>query len=97
MPVMTKRQKAAHGLYDEEKSYPVEDALGLVEKIPDAKFDETVDISLRLGVDPKHADQMVRGAIVLPHGIGKAVRVAVFGKGEKVRAAREAGADLGGP
>ena len=96
MPVMTKRQKAARSLYDEEKSYPVEDALGLVKKFPDAKFDETVDMSLRLGVDPKHADQMVRGAIVLPHGIGKAVRVAVFAKGEKEREARDAGADVVG-
>jgi large subunit ribosomal protein L1 len=96
MPVMTKRQKAARSLYDEEKSYPVEDALGLVKKFPDAKFDETVDMSLRLGVDPKHADQMVRGAIVLPHGIGKSVRVAVFAKGEKEREARDAGADVVG-
>jgi len=96
MPVMTKRQKAASGLYDAEKSYAVEDALGLVKKFPGAKFDETVDMSLRLGVDPKHADQMVRGAIVLPHGIGKAVRVAVFAKGEKEREAREAGADVVG-
>ena len=96
MPVMTKRQKAASGLYDAEKSYAVEDALGLVKKFPGAKFDETVDMSLRLGVDPKHADQMVRGAIVLPHGIGKAVRVAVFAKGEKDREAREAGADVVG-
>jgi large subunit ribosomal protein L1 len=93
---MTKRQKAASGLYDAEKSYPVEDALGFVKKFPGAKFDETVDMSLRLGVDPKHADQMVRGAIVLPHGIGKAVRVAVFAKGEKEREAREAGADVVG-
>jgi len=93
---MTKRQKAASGLYDAEKSYAVEDALGLVKKFPGAKFDETVDMSLRLGVDPKHADQMVRGAIVLPHGIGKAVRVAVFAKGEKEREAREAGADVVG-
>jgi hypothetical protein len=67
MPVMTKRQKAAGSLYDAEKSYAVEDALGLVKKFPGAKFDETVDMSLRLGVDPKHADQMVRGAIVLPY------------------------------
>ena len=96
MPVMTKRQKAASGLYDAEKSYAVEDALGLVKKFPGAKFDETVDMSLRLGVDPKHADQMVRGAIVLPHGIGKAVRVAVFAKGEKEREARDAGADVVG-
>jgi len=93
---MTKRQKAASGLYDAEKSYAVEDALGLVKKFPGAKFDETVDMSLRLGVDPKHADQMVRGAIVLPHGIGKAVRVAVFAKGEKEREARDAGADVVG-
>jgi large subunit ribosomal protein L1 len=96
MPVMTKRQKVAQGLYDAEKSYPVEDALGLVKKFPGAKFDETVDMSLRLGVDPKHADQMVRGAIVLPNGIGKAVRVAVFAKGEKEREARDAGADVVG-
>ena len=96
MPVMTKRQKVASSLYDAEKSYAVEDALGLVKKFPGAKFDETVDMSLRLGVDPKHADQMVRGAIVLPHGIGKAVRVAVFAKGEKEREAREAGADVVG-
>jgi large subunit ribosomal protein L1 len=93
---MTKRQKVAQGLYDAEKSYPVEDALGLVKKFPGAKFDETVDMSLRLGVDPKHADQMVRGAIVLPNGIGKAVRVAVFAKGEKEREARDAGADVVG-
>jgi large subunit ribosomal protein L1 len=96
MPVMTKKQKAARSLYDEEKSYAVEDALGFVKQFPGAKFDETVDMSLRLGVDPKHADQMVRGAIVLPHGIGKAVRVAVFAKGEKEREAREAGADVVG-
>ena len=96
MAVMTKRQKAAQALYEEAKAYPVEDALGLVKKFPGAKFDETVDMSLRLGVDPKHADQMVRGAIVLPHGIGKTVRVAVFAKGEKEREARDAGADVVG-
>lgn len=96
MAVMTKREKAARALYDEEKAYPVEEALEIVKKMPAAKFDETVDMSLRLGVDPKHADQMVRGAIVLPHGIGKAVRVAVFAKGEKEREAREAGADIVG-
>src|SRR5512147_2466808 len=96
MATATKKLKAAETLYDEEKSYPVEDALGLVKKFPDAKFDETVDMSLRLGVDPKHADQMVRGAVVLPHGIGKTVRVAVFAKGDKEREAREAGADVVG-
>ncbi len=96
MAVMTKREKAARALYEPAKSYPVEDALALVKKFPGAKFDETVDMALRLGVDPKHADQMVRGAIVLPHGIGKTVRVAVFAKGEKEREAREAGADVVG-
>jgi large subunit ribosomal protein L1 len=64
--------------------------------MPAAKFDESVDISFRLGVDPKHADQMVRGAVVLPNGIGKSVRVAVFAKGDKEREAREAGADTVG-
>jgi large subunit ribosomal protein L1 len=96
MPVMTKREKAARALFDEEKPYPVEEALEIVKRLPTAKFDESVDMSLRLGVDPKHADQMVRGAIVLPHGIGKTVRVAVFAKGEKEREAREAGADVVG-
>ena len=96
MAVMTKRQKAARALYEQAKSYPVEDALALVKRFPGAKFDENVDMSMRLGVDPKHADQMVRGAIVLPHGIGKTVRVAVFAKGEKEREARDAGADVVG-
>ena len=96
MPVMTKREKAARAIFDEEKPYPVEEALEIIKKLPAAKFDESVDMSLRLGVDPKHADQMVRGAIVLPHGIGKTVRVAVFAKGEKEREAREAGADVVG-
>ena len=96
MAVMTKREKTARALYDEVKPYPVEEAVEIVKKLPGAKFDESVDMSLRLGVDPKHADQMVRGAIVLPHGIGKAVRVAVFAKGEKEREAREAGADVVG-
>jgi len=96
MAVMTKREKASRALYDETKPYPVEEALDIVKKLPAAKFDESVDLSLRLGVDPKHADQMVRGAIVLPHGIGKVVRVAVFAKGDKEREAREAGADVVG-
>jgi large subunit ribosomal protein L1 len=96
MATATKRTKAAEALYDREKEYSVEEALGILKKLPSAKFDETVDMSLRLGVDPKHADQMVRGAIVLPHGIGKAVRVAVFAKGEKEKEARDAGADVVG-
>src|SRR5438876_3514134 len=96
MPVMTKRIKANEALIDRAKPYSVEEAMDIVKKAPAAKFDETVDLSIRLGVDPKHADQMVRGAIVLPHGIGKTVRVAVFAKGEKEREAREAGADVVG-
>jgi len=96
MPVLTKREKAADALFDRAKEYPIEESLAILKKLPGVKFDESVDLSLRLGVDPKHADQMVRGAIVLPHGIGKAVRVAVFAKGEKEREAREAGADVVG-
>jgi large subunit ribosomal protein L1 len=96
MAVMTKRYKAAEALVDRTRSYSIEEAVDIVAQAPGAKFDESVDVSLRLGVDPKHADQMVRGAIVLPHGIGKAVRVAVFAKGEKEREAREAGADVVG-
>src|SRR5207244_13087107 len=67
-----------------------------IKSMPPTKFDQSVDLSFRLGVDPKHADQMVRGAVVLPHGIGKSVRVAVFAKGDKEREAREAGADIVG-
>jgi large subunit ribosomal protein L1 len=96
MPALTKRQKASNAVYDGVKELGVEEAMDVLGKLPRAKFDETVDLSLRLGVDPKHADQMVRGAVVLPHGIGKAVRVAVFAKGEKEREAREAGADVVG-
>ena len=96
MPVMTKRLKATEALIDRTKTYSIEEAMEIVKKAPAAKFDESVDLSLRLGVDPKHADQMVRGAIVLPHGIGKTVRVAVFAKGDKEREAREAGADVVG-
>jgi large subunit ribosomal protein L1 len=96
MAVMTKRRKAAQAVLDAAKLHSVEEAIEVVKQLPAAKFDETVDVSLRLGVDPKHADQMVRGAIVMPNGIGKAVRVAVFAKGEKEREAREAGADVVG-
>jgi len=77
----------------EAKPYALEPALDLLKKVAFAKFDETVEIAVRLGVDPKHADQMVRGTVVLPHGIGKTARVLVFATGEKVREAEEAGAD----
>jgi large subunit ribosomal protein L1 len=78
------------------KRYLVEEAFKLLPEIAFAKFDETVDIAFNLGVDPKHADQMVRGAIVLPHGIGKTVRIAVLAKGEKAKEAEAAGADVVG-
>jgi large subunit ribosomal protein L1 len=93
---VSKRYDAAMKKLEPEKQYLLEDAVRLIKEMPGAKFDESVDISFRLGVDPKHADQMVRGAVVLPHGIGKTVRVAVFAKGDKDREAREAGADTVG-
>jgi large subunit ribosomal protein L1 len=92
----SKRYHAATAKLEEGKQYTPEEAVALIKEMPAAKFDETVDLSFRLGVDPKHADQMVRGAVVLPNGIGKTVRVAVFAKGEKEREAREAGADIVG-
>ncbi len=93
---VSKRYDTAAGKRDELKEYAVDEAIALIKDMPAAKFDETVDLSFRLGVDPKHADQMVRGAVVLPNGIGKNVRVAVFAKGDKEREAREAGADIVG-
>jgi large subunit ribosomal protein L1 len=77
----------------EKPAYTLGDAMPLVKKAAFAKFDETVDVSIRLGVDPKHADQMVRGTVVLPHGLGKTLRVIAIASGDKVREAREAGAD----
>ena len=91
-----KRYEAAAAKIAPDKQYSLEEAVALVKSMPAAKFDQSVDLSFRLGVDPKHADQMVRGAVVLPHGIGKSVRVAVFAKGEKDREARDAGADVVG-
>jgi large subunit ribosomal protein L1 len=77
----------------EKKPYPLEDAVTLLKKVAFAKFNETVEVSIRLGVDPKHADQMVRGTVVLPNGLGKSKRVAVIVSGDKVKEARDAGAD----
>jgi len=94
--MVSKRYDKASAQREAEKQYILEDAVRIIKEMPGAKFDESVDLSFRLGVDPKHADQMVRGAVVLPHGIGKTVRVAVFAKGEKEREAREAGADTVG-
>ena len=92
----TKKRAEAIGKYDRQQRYRIDDALSLVKSIAFAKFDETVDIAVRLGVNPKHADQMVRGAIVLPNGTGKSVRVAVFAKGDKEKEALDAGADVVG-
>ncbi len=91
-----KKYLEAAKLIDVNKRYTVDEACALVGKTASKKFNETVDVAIKLGVDPKHADQMVRGAVVLPHGIGKTVRVAVFAKGDKARDATEAGADVVG-
>jgi len=88
---ITKARKAV-----ESRPYLLQDAVPLLQKVKFAKFDETVEITLRLGVDPKHADQMVRGTVVLPHGLGKSKRVLVIASGEKVREAEQAGADIVG-
>ena len=80
----------------EDKVYPLNEALELVKQLHFAKFDESVEMAVRLGVDPKHSDQMVRGSVVLPHGTGKKVRILVFAKGEKEREATQAGADYVG-
>src|SRR6266542_6441136 len=91
-----KRRKAAEALLDKGKNYTVAEAVAIVKNAAKSKFDETVDLAVRLGVNPKHADQMVRGAIVLPHGTGQTLRVLVFAKGDKEREAKEAGADFTG-
>ncbi len=92
----TKRQKALAGLVTQNKSYPVTEALDLVKKAAKAKFDESVDVAVNLGIDAKKSDQMVRGSVVLPAGTGKKVRVAVFTGGAKAEEAKAAGADIVG-
>jgi large subunit ribosomal protein L1 len=93
MAKLSKKQKAQAGSIDREKFYAVDEAIGLVKSLATSKFDETVEVALNLGVDPRHADQMVRGVVNLPKGTGKAVRVAVFAKGGKADEATKAGAD----
>jgi large subunit ribosomal protein L1 len=95
MAKLSKRQKALSPV-DATKFYGVDEALGLVKSNATAKFDETVEVALNLGVDPRHADQMVRGVVNLPKGTGKTIRVAVFAKGGKADEARAAGADVVG-
>lgn len=91
-----KRYREALKLIDRERLYEPAEAMEVIEKIGTAKFDETVEVSVRLGVDPRHADQQVRGTVVLPHGTGKTRRVLVFAKGEKAKEAEAAGADVVG-
>ena len=93
---MSKRYKQLIEKIDAAKSYSIDEASGYIKELKSAKFDETVEVALNLNVDPRHADQMVRGAIVLPHGTGKVVRVAVFAKGAKADEAKAAGADIVG-
>jgi large subunit ribosomal protein L1 len=96
LPHLSKRMKSVRGKVDRSKAYPVDDALKLVKETAVAKFDESVDIAVNLGIDPKKSDQTVRGSVVLPAGTGKKVRVAVFTQGEKAKAAQDAGADIVG-
>ena len=96
MATRGKRFRAAVAKVDRTREYPIPDAVGLVKDSSFAKFDETVDVAVNLGVDPRHADQVVRGTVVLPHGTGKPVRVLVITQGDRVREAEAAGADFVG-
>ena len=96
MAKLSKRAKAIRAKIDRQKPYPLADALALVKECALAKFDESIDVAVQLGVDPKKSDQVVRGSVVLPAGTGKSVRVAVFTQGDKVEAAKAAGADIVG-
>jgi large subunit ribosomal protein L1 len=92
----SKRNRAIRGKLDSARSYPVSDALALVKDTATAKFNESIDIAVNLGVDSKKSDQSVRGSVVLPQGTGKSVRVAVFAQGDAAKAAKDAGADIVG-
>ena len=96
MKKLTKRERLIQEKVDLVKLHELTEAIGLLKEVKATKFDETVEVALRLGVDPRKADQMVRGTCALPHGLGKEVRVLVFAKGEKVKEAEDAGADLVG-
>src|SRR5690606_13310182 len=96
MAKLSKRAKALRAKVEPQKAYPLADALVLVKDCAVAKFDESIDVAVQLGVDPKKSDQVVRGSVVLPAGTGKSVRVAVFTQGDKVEAAKAAGADIVG-
>ena len=96
MAILTKRRKAMQGKIDRSKNYAVADALKLTKEFANAKFDESVDVAVALGIDARKSDQLVRGSVVLPAGTGKSVRVAVFAQGDKAEAAKAAGADIVG-
>src|SRR5678815_393785 len=96
MAKFTKKQKAFEGKVDPNSHYGVDEAIGLVKSLATSKFDETVEVAINLGVDPRHADQMVRGVVNLPKGTGKDVRVAVFARGDKAEEAKKAGAEVVG-
>jgi large subunit ribosomal protein L1 len=96
MATLTKRQKAMQGKTESMKLYGIIDALAIVKECATAKFDESIDVAVQLGIDAKKSDQVVRGAVVLPHGTGKTKRVAVFAQGAKADEARAAGADIVG-
>jgi large subunit ribosomal protein L1 len=96
MPVQGKKYRAASATIDRAREYPIPEAVTLVKQASFAKFDETVDVAVNLGVDPRHADQVVRGTVVLPHGTGKSVRVLVIAQGDRAREAEAAGADYVG-
>ena len=91
-----KRLAASYATFDRSKSYPLGDAIGVIKQNARAKFDETVEMTMNLGIDPRHADQMVRGLVNLPNGTGKTVRVGVFARGAKAEEAQAAGADVVG-
>ncbi|MBW2703170.1 MAG: 50S ribosomal protein L1 [Deltaproteobacteria bacterium] len=96
MPRHGKQYRKGRATVDRYNRYMVDEALVMIKEMAYAKFDETVDVAVNLGVNPKYSDQMVRGAVVLPHGVGKVLRVAVFAKGEKAKEAEDAGADIVG-
>lgn len=96
MARLSKRYKAIAGKVDRNKAYQIDEALGLVKEAATAKFNESIDVSVNLGIDAKKSDQAVRGSVVLPAGTGKTVRVAVFAQGDKAKEAQEAGADIVG-